>query len=247
MAAIDSFNAGIEEVRGLLSIDVRDQSGVGDGELGAESSTSAGLMATTRRAAVVLLVSHFEGFLKELVEELVDDLDSQSLPAKEIPRGVRELHILPKLSEVVSCGDVNQRFSLMSKLGAVSSLWNDSAKPPRGTLRAQIVSREVHNADSECIDRIFFTLGSGNPVCDGEIDVIDQESELEESHSIRVRLRDIVECRNDIAHGNMDRKPTGEDVARYVLFLLHFAKRLNRKADDLRSRWSTSSAANKKA
>jgi hypothetical protein len=223
MAAIDSFGTGLEEVRRLLILDPSHERDLGTTDQAQEVG------AGVRRAAVVLLVSHFEGFLKSLSEEMLDSFNDGDVETKKIPRGVRDLHILPQLSEIVSCKDERQRSTLLAKLPAISSLWNDNAKPSRGTLKAAVISRTVHTADSECIDRLFRTFGI-DEVCSGEIDVRSEASDSEESHNIRARLHDIVRCRNDIAHGDIDRKPTGDDVTRYIVFLEGFARRLERKS-----------------
>lgn len=231
MPAIARFQEGLTEVRSLLTLDnsahteLPDQTSMT--EPGIES-TSIG--ATVRRAAVVLLVSHFEGFLKSLGEDLVDSLASGAIETRNIPRGVREAHIIPRLSEIVDCGNETQRFALLGKLSSISHLWNDTAKPPRGTLRAEIVTRRITNADSECIES-FFSMFGINDVCNGELDIPDGPDSVGESHDIRTRLRDIVKCRNDVAHGDMERQPTIEDVSRYVTFLQYFAQRLQRRAD----------------
>jgi hypothetical protein len=228
MTSLERFNEGLAEVRSILKLDPSSQTDLPapDGAV-----THAGdVGSSVRRAAVVLLVSHFEGFLKRICEDMVDSLDGGGIESRRIPRGLREIHIVPKLADVVTCGNEQQRFALLAKLGGVSSLWNDTAKPPKGTLRVDLASRQVHNADSECIDKLFDLFGVKDPVCDGEIDVKDDESDEEETHDIRTRLRDLVKCRNDIAHGDMERRPTSEDVRRYVLFLSAFARRLYRKS-----------------
>ncbi len=150
---------------------------------------------------------------------------------------------MPRLAEVVACNDITQRFALLAKLGSISSLWNDSAKPSKGTLRTSVISRTIHNADSECIDKLFQMFGLTEQVCNGEIDVWDDELEIEQSDDIRTRLKDIVKCRNDIAHGDMDRRPTRDDVRRYLIFLTHFSRRLDRKQRQLIERYESFAAS----
>lgn len=223
MGAIDRFGDGLAEVRRLLTLDPSHDHDLDGSDLSSEMG------ASVRRSAVVLLVSHFEGFLKSMSEEMLDSFNDGSIETRRIPKGVRELHIVPHLTEIVSCNDERQKFVLLAKLTKISSLWNDDAKPSRGTLKAAVVSRTVHNADSDCIERLFEMFGISD-VCSGEIDVRDEQSDSEESHNIRARLQDLVKCRNDIAHGDIDRKPTGDDVKRYLIFLENYARRLDRKS-----------------
>lgn len=112
-------------------------------------------------------------------------------------------------------------------------MWNDSAKPPPGTLSSSVLSREVTNADSDTIDKLFSLMGGSGFVCDGDLDIPDEDGETAPAN-IRLGLRDVVKCRNDIAHGDVTRRPTSGDVDRYLKFLSAMAKRLDRKAAALR-------------
>ncbi|PFG31536.1 hypothetical protein ATJ78_2507 [Paramicrobacterium agarici] len=141
-------------------------------------------------------------------------------------------HTLPQLESIVTSRDDTQRTTLLRKLGTISQLWNDDAKPPKGTLKAKTFARLVTSAKSEIINDLFVRMGNGGLVCDGDIDVTSGNGEIRVV-SIDFGLRDVVQCRNDIAHGKSERKPTPEDVVRYMEFLLTFAARLQRKATDL--------------
>lgn len=221
MTAGDEFLAGVAEVRVLLSLC---HEGAGEQHVDRDNAV--------RRAAVVLLVSHFESFLRTIGEEFVDVLSSGSLEARDMPSGIRELHTVPRLQEIVSTGDAIQRHALLRKLSDVAVLWKDQAKPPRGALQAHRLSREVTSAEPKKIDLLFGLMGSTVAVCDGDLDISDGDESVI-SLNIRLGLTDVVQCRNDIAHGDSSRKPTQEDVDKYLLFLSALAARLQRKADGL--------------
>jgi hypothetical protein len=234
---MDQFEDGVKEVQALLALAPPDSS---DLPVTAAAAGHSHAGAIVRRAAVVLLVSHFEGYLKRLAEGMVDAVNTGDVEARRLPQGLKNIHILPKLEEIVACGDEVQRASLLVKLDKISSLWKPQSKPPRGTLRVSTVTRIITNADSDCISLLFETFGAEDDVCAGDVDVVDGEGVVE-SHNIRGRLRDLVKCRNDIAHGDADRIPTREDVTRYIAFLTYFAKRLDRKAAALGQRFSLES------
>jgi hypothetical protein len=223
MDALSQFEEGLTEVRVLLALS-------GDEDA---STTSPQQDNALRRAGVVLLVSHFESYLKTLAEEFVDALDTGRLEARQIPQGIRELHTIPRMSEILSTKSDDQRISLLRKLPSITALWNESAKPPSGTLNPQLVARQVTNAHGETIDGLFLLMGNGLNVCDGDIDIENPDGGSIETANIRRGLEDVVKCRNDIAHGDVTRKPTSEDVSRYVRFLKALAERLERKADAL--------------
>lgn len=216
--ALALFEAGLEEVR--LLIDLR--------EVGATVHDSTARTNALNRAAVVLLVSHFESFLKALAEEFVDGLDTGQVEARKIPRGIRELHTIPRMEELMACNDAAQRLTLLRKLQPLMSLWNDTAKPARGTLHAARLSRRVTNGDSQTIDALFELMGSPGRVCDGDVDIRSEDEPA--SLNIRLGLSDVVQCRNDIAHGKIGRLPTSTDVQRYITLLSALSARLSGKS-----------------
>jgi hypothetical protein len=220
MSVLGNFESGVSEVQLLVQLCAIDPPR-GVDRLDRDNAV--------HRASVVLLVSHFESYLKSIAEEFTDAVSGGQLESRQIPRGLRELHTLPRFSEILECNSDTQRGVLLKRLQGVMALWNESAKPPPGTLNSSVLSRHVTNADSETIDSLFSIMGSLGSVCDGDLDVPDQDGDLVPA-SIRLGLTDVVKCRNDIAHGDVSRRPTGGDVERYVQFLVALARRLDRKA-----------------
>ncbi|NKR46744.1 hypothetical protein GS506_19205 [Rhodococcus hoagii] len=76
-------------------------------------------------------------------------------------------------------------------------------------------------------------MGDPRAVCDGDIDVPSAEEDSPTPVNIRFGLKDVVKCRNDIAHGDISRKPTEDDVERYARFLSTLANRMQRKSEAL--------------
>jgi len=222
MSALTQFESGVAEVQILLQVCETDAPG----------TSKADRDNAVHRACVVLLVSHFESYLKGIAETFSDTVGSGSLESRQIPRGIRELHTLPRLSEILDSNDNTQRTVLLRKLQPVMALWNESAKPPPGTLSSSVLTRTVTNADSGTIDKLFTLMGNAGFVCDGDLDVVDADGDAAPV-SIRFSLADVVKCRNDIAHGDVSRRPTDGDVDRYVRFLEAMARRLDRKASAL--------------
>ena len=222
MSSLMQFESGVAEVQILLEVcggDASDKSKVDRDN-------------AVHRACVVLLVSHFESYLKGIAENFSDTVGAGSLESRRIPQGIRELHTLPKFSEILASKDNTQRTTLLRKLQPLMALWNESAKPPPGTLHSSVLTRIVTNAASETIDELFTLMGNAGLVCDGDLDVVDTDGDVAPV-SIRFSLSDVVKCRNDIAHGDVSRRPTAEDVNRYVRFLEAMARRLDRKANAL--------------
>lgn len=224
MTSIDQFMAGVAEVRTLLSLCTPDD----DGGAHHDARNNA-----VYRASTVLLVSHFESFVKSVAEDFMDAIAIGDVASKAIPVGIREVHSLPRMEEILSCGDATQRLALLRKITDYSCLWIAEAKPPRGLLKAAVLSGKVTSADNEVLDAVFALMGTASPVCDGEVDVILSNDGTSTPVNIRLMLRDVVKCRNDIAHGDVTRIPTTEDVDRYIRQLQALARRLEARATQL--------------
>lgn len=217
-SALAQFIEGLEEVDELLSASPN-------------QTAETGRHNAFMRAGVVLLVAHFEGFLKSISEEHIDWLSDGSRASRDIPRNLRELYTLPLLKEITESSDRTQRWALLKKIEDWRHLWMDDAKPNKGLLDPTTLSRQVTSARPHVIDALFQLMGC-NAVCDGEIDYTTDDEPR--SLNIRLALNDAVSCRNDIAHGDASRVPTREDVERYSAFLKALAHRLDRKCMDLR-------------
>lgn len=222
--ALEVFNDGTTEVDLLRELAVA-----------AERAESTDETNALCRAAVVLLVSHFESFLKTIAEEYVDAVGNGDVESGRLPRGLREAHTLPRLESIVTSRDEAQRSSQLKRLGGIAALWNDEAKPPKGTLQAATFARLVTSANADVINELFARMGNGTNVCDGDIEMTDINGDVLTA-SVELSLRDIVTCRNDIAHGKAERKPTADDISRYLHFLRTFSERLQRKANALTAR-----------
>lgn len=221
--ARDEFDASVREVDRLIEVAE---------SLDDDSPASVEFGNALLRSATVLLVSHFEAFLKSTAEEFVDQLGTGSLPAQKIPYGIRYEQTVVVLKAVLNSSSEAEARSHLKKLGAVAALWTEQSKPPRGTLDAQLIARVVTSAKPPVIDKLFELMGSTIPVCAGDIDVTAPEGDIA-SVNIALALTDIVTARDQIAHGAADRKPTSADVRRYRRILSALAQRLDRKAREL--------------
>lgn len=219
--SLEGFREGISEVRAIL-------------KLGAALDHAQIVQRNAvLRASVVLLVSHFESFLKTVAEEFIDAVDGAGVTASRLPARLRELYSIPVLDDITKTRDDKQRRSLLKKLGQVSALWNDGAIVGPGVLKSQTLVRVVTSGKSEVINEFFGLMGSSTKVCDGDLDLVDAATGDREVLNVEFSLRDAIQCRNDIAHYGLDRKPTEIDVVRYVNFLETFAERLAIKAQAL--------------
>lgn len=222
MTAFDDFASGITEVQTLLSLCT--------GESNHDDVLIDARRNAVCRAATVLLVSHFESFLKTTAEEFIDAIATGDIASRAIPLGVKELHSIPRMEEILTTKDAKQRATLFGKITEYNCLWVAEAKPPPRLLKSEVLRRIVTNPGSDVIDKLYELMGAATPVCDGDIDVELADRGVPEPVNIRLMLRAVVKCRNDIAHGDVTRIPTSEDVDRYIRQLEAFARRLEARA-----------------
>ena len=216
----DRFEIGVQEVRTLLSL-----CSLSESETARNNAVS--------RASTVLLVSHFESLVKSVAEEFMDSVASGAIESRSIPIGIRELHSIPRMEEILACGDRAQRATLLRKITEYGCLWVPEAKPPAGLLKASALVRKVTSADHLVVDEVFDLMGAASPVCDGDIDVDLEDDGVPSPVNIRLMLRDVIQCRNDIAHGDADRIPTRKDVERYIRQLEALSRRLEARTAQL--------------
>lgn len=219
MDALVNFRDGLQEVE-LLSRQDPLREHLGSSNL---------LSAAIQRASCVLLVSHFEGFIKELAEEMTQKVAAGHPPVSRLPVPLRELHSLPRLDDISRCNDPAQRLVLLKRLAEIAALWHPTATTEARHLAPRKVSRVVTSARPAVIDNLFNLFGAVSPVCDGDIDVLDSLGQEMTPIHIRAKLDEIVDCRNAIAHGVADRKVTHTDVDRYANFLSALSRRLSAK------------------
>lgn len=228
MAAKQAFEDGVREVRILLEVS---QIGGRDGE---SEDTVIGRANAARRASVVLLTAHFESYLKSTAEEFIDHVSTGTVESRGMPANLRELQTMQLIDNIQRSGTLKERTVHFKKLSQIAQLWNNDAKPSRGSLGAELLKRQVTSAKPDKIDRLFELMGGATQVCDGDIDVNIPSAGIS-TLNIRRGLMDVVGCRDDIAHGDSARKPTSQDVERYVVLLNALVGRLDRKVEELKS------------
>lgn len=212
------FRQGLEEVRRILKL--------ANGNAATDQDPE--LPATLLKGAVVLLVAHFEAYLKSIAEEFSDAALNGERAASRIPMSLRMLHTRALLDEIRSARDEQQLQNLLSKkLVSNSKSWVSSARPDKQAFRDGLLKRQVTNATADCINELFRLMGERRSVCDGDVEVSTSEQE-DHPVNIALSLRSIVQVRNNIAHGNEHVPLTDLDVQSHVLFIEAFAKRLDR-------------------
>ena len=144
------------------------------------------------RACAVVLVAHLEGFVEDLIGDVVDALDRLGPASGDIPTIFLATHVLSDVEQIARTTDPSVRASRIERLFLDHSpLWLET-RIARGRLRAQVVSAGLSNPGGKEIARVLGLLG----MTDVFANVI-----LPDGADAEKRMNELVGIRNSIAHG----------------------------------------------
>ena len=218
LESLEEFRDSLREVETLLSLNPHESL---DGGIHSNSA-SRDLANAITRSCTVMLVAHFEGFVKSGLTELIDEICLAKPPARRVPEALLELHTRERIQEIFGT-EGPERIQRTRRLFALyAPLWDDDRAINPQILSAKILARQFTSAKPEVLVEVFSLLGVND--LSGQLD--DQVNRAsagrgESGSSIKVSLKltEIVERRNKIAHGDKNEKPTSTEVKGYMEFL----------------------------
>jgi len=170
------------------------------------------------RASVVLLASHFERFFYALNEEAISFLNARNVPSNEIPEPMRLLqcaNIIDRLSETQW---QNRAAQLAAFAGDDARLWIDGET---GILKHDALLTWMKSPKPTDLLRYFSYWG-----------INDVFTAVTRKRATRARMfllvSELVDKRNDIAHGDATAQATKLDVQRYAGTVRTFCARVDR-------------------
>lgn len=179
--------------------------------------TDAERAAAINRATVLLICAHLEGFVEGIIVDLFDHFNSERPPADQLPSLLRASQVDPQLVSVVGLKERVRRAQSIDKLFAQShSLWLGYPLP-KNALRADLVTNLMGNPKPTKIAEVLHLVGMHD---------VFAAVELPDGADIEVRLEELVDIRNSIAHGE-DVQVTDDQVGRYVTAVEYFARALD--------------------
>ncbi len=180
------------------------------------SLAERGEAAAVNRAGFVLLCAHLEGFLGDLVIDVVDYVNSMAPHIGNVPEALLACHVEPEISVIAEITDRVRRADRIARLftgfGAVWASGTLSGSP----LQADAVLKDAGNPKPKSVKKVMARVGID--------DVFDRVSLP--NVNVELRLNELVDGRNDVAHG-LDRAIQDEDVDRQRRFVKDFATELD--------------------
>ncbi|MEU4068422.1 MAE_28990/MAE_18760 family HEPN-like nuclease [Streptomyces wedmorensis] len=178
------------------------------------------------RSCTVMLVSHFEGFVKSGLTELIDEICRAKPPARRLPEGLLELHTRERIQEIFGT-EGPERITRTRRLFATySSLWEEDRSINPQVLSAKILARQFTSAKPEVLSSVFSLLGVSDIMDELDTRVnqaIVNRGDQATSVRVHIKLTEIVDRRNKISHGDRNEKPTPVEVESYMTFLTDVA------------------------
>jgi hypothetical protein len=193
-ALLSLLTVRLAEVRELVNLRPTDQ-----------PPAAAGSRGAVNRAAVVLLCAHLEGFLEDLVGELIDQLNASAPRVADVPLRLRAAHVTGEIDAIAAMTDAASRAERIERLFRDhGDLW--LADTLIFQLRVEKITADMSNPGASDVNRLFLSVGIENAL---------DEVTLSDGGDPVKRVTEFVGVRNSIAHGE-DTKVTDDQVERYV-------------------------------
>ena len=164
------------------------------------------LANAVNRASIVLLTSHLEGFIEDLMLESLDYLVNSGCQVEALPDLLRSLHAEQHLKVIEAIQDRKARAPRIAKMIQTEQyLWRDGEVLAAPMLRGELVVAEMSNPGSREIARFLELIG-----------VADLESACASQQADLGAINGLVQRRNSVAHGEPEATCTATDIDTYL-------------------------------
>lgn len=206
--ALRSLLSGIKEVRDLQRANPTPPGGLPE---------RPRVVRAINRASVVLLSSHLERYLRGLNEEAVGVVNAAPIGGSTLPEILRLQYSKIPIDELAEAQWVN-RAAMLSQLVATDGwLWGSS---PKANLDHDRLVRWMKSPSPERAARLFRLWGVSDI-----FSAITRQPHT--NQRMKLKLKELVDKRNDIAHGDAGAEATYQDVASYIAVVRTFCTRVD--------------------
>lgn len=184
------------------------------------------------RASVVLLCSHLEGFVEDLVLEAIDGMMRSALRTKHVPTKLRFRHALADVRELANTLDPDKFVSSFDALFTKNQALLTSKRLRAGDLDGERLRAGFATPSVDAIRGIVSVLG------------VPPKAVMEEAmpfYRTRVHVINSIDSmvarRQEVAHGDMNAAVTQADVETYVAAVWMLGARLDALVERKLAQW----------
>lgn len=208
--SLDRLRSGLDEVRALLAANPRPKKGL----------PRFDVLRAIGRSAVVLTTSHLEAYIYGMTEEVVEFLTQQSASGDLLPLQLRLRHSAVPLEALASTDWARRERGLKEFFAGEACLWVD------GQILGEQVSHErllasMKTPRSKPLIKYFRDWGID--------DVFGSITRRPTTRSdLFLRIDELGEKRNLIAHGDLNVQATAADIRRFLIAVDTFGSRVDK-------------------
>jgi len=171
------------------------------------------------RASVVLLSSHFERYIYSINEEATTLLNSSGMPGELLPETLRLLHSRESIDSMLESAWKNRGDQLRSFVQNEAWLW--STTPPGTLVHGRLLTWMKTPTPNNLIR--YYRYWNITDIFRAVTRAVHTRTDL------RLKLDELVQKRNNIAHGDPSTEATRDDVGSYRDATLRFCERSDRQ------------------
>jgi hypothetical protein len=170
------------------------------------------------RSAVVLLSGHFERYFRAVNEEAAAFLNQRGVTRSALPQGLRLLHSRYPIDDLALVQWDNRTAKLEKFIQTERWLWADDVQ---GETQHERLLQWMRSPDTDNLTRYYRYWG-----IDNVFGVITRTPQSQ--GRLRLAVAELVDKRNNIAHGDIAAQASRSDVRRYKQTVLNFCGRADR-------------------
>lgn len=214
-AALAELRSGLKEINALQRANPTPAAGGG--------LTRPEVTRAIGRAEVVLLCSHLEYFVYSLVDLAAEAVFNAQTVSQSLPTDLRLLQSRAYIDEAAVTSWERREGKLTAIAGHVAPMWTENT--PVGMLDAKLLLAQMKTPDPPSLVRAFRPWGIP--------DVFRAITRTEHHRSrLWLKLQELADKRNNIAHGDFTEEATYLDVASYKRAVKDFGERVDGRVAD---------------
>jgi len=222
MSALSDFEFRLTEVESLLDKVAPGWSPMRESADKSVSSVSDLPVGALSRSSLVLIISYFEGFLKDLTDEVFDRILDDQVPCHRLPRALKGRAVMRHLELLRTSTDAGEVWGAVEQTGETWVALSGSGPVTAKLLPREETKRQVTSIEPSKINHLLRTLD-------------DKDLRTGPMSKHAVRLRSLKQVRDNAVHGNeRDLQPLGfADVSDALTLLRACAGDLSERVGQL--------------